>query len=88
MGPIARRSIELKTVPIVITTVEDWAARHPNATILPLETGFFRDYTAGAAYGEYFVRDTLLFPTGEIDDRLPAKSQLPLKSGILLKRIL
>ncbi len=76
MGPLVEQVEPLEMVPIVITTVEAWAEQHPDSTILPLETGFFRDYTAGAAYGEYFVRDELLFPLGEIDDRLPAKSQV------------
>ncbi|MEM8857007.1 MAG: DUF3179 domain-containing protein [Chloroflexota bacterium] len=76
MGPLVGQVDHLELVPIVITTVEEWAAQHPDATILPMETGFFRDYTAGAAYGDYFARDTLLFPVGAVDERLPAKSQV------------
>ena len=76
MGPLVGQIEQLELLPIVITTVAAWAEQHPTATILPLETGHFRDYTPGTAYGEYFVRDELLFPVGEIDQRLDAKEQV------------
>ncbi|MFK7801016.1 MAG: DUF3179 domain-containing protein [Anaerolineae bacterium] len=76
MGPLVGQVDQLEILPLVITTIEAWQAQHPDATVVPLETGTFRDYTAGAAYGDYFVREELLFPVGEIDDRLPAKTQV------------
>ncbi|MEM7800635.1 MAG: DUF3179 domain-containing protein [Chloroflexota bacterium] len=76
MGPLVGQVDHLERLPIVISTVGEWAERHPDATILPLETGHFRDYTAGAAYGEYFYSDDLRFPAALIDDRLPAKAQV------------
>ncbi|MEM9777568.1 MAG: DUF3179 domain-containing protein, partial [Chloroflexota bacterium] len=76
MGPLVGKVDQLEVFPVVITTKEAWTAQHPDSTILPIDTGFFRDYSSGAAYGEYFARDTVLFPVGEIDDRLSAKEQV------------
>ena len=35
-----------------------------------------RDYSAGAAYGDYFVSEETLFPAGHANGRLPAKTQI------------
>jgi hypothetical protein len=52
-GLIPRPSA-LAPVPLFVTTWADWSARHPETTVLTLETGVVRDYASGAA-----VRDEL-----------------------------
>ena len=76
MGPLVGQVERLETLPILLTTVAEWAAQHPDATILPMETGVFRDYSSGAAYGAYFYEDELRFPAPLDDDRLAAKDQV------------
>lgn len=76
MGPLVGQVDRLETVPILLTTVAEWAEQHPDATILPIETGVFRDYSSGAAYGAYFYDDELRFPAPLDDDRLAAKDQV------------
>lgn len=39
-----------------------WLERHPHTTVVSLETGYDRDYTPGAAYGDYFGSSATMFP--------------------------
>lgn len=41
-----------RPVPMVVTSWADWAARHPETTVLTLDTGVVRDYASGAAVRE------------------------------------
>ena len=41
--------------------------------MLRLETGFKRDYSSGAAYGEYFASPNLMFPTNVDQSKLKQK---------------
>ncbi len=66
VAPGAEASAPLKArVPVFVTTWADWAARHPETTVLTLDTGVVRDYASGAA-----VRD-------ELATREPRFSALP-----------
>ena len=73
VGPLTGSGIKLAVLPLVIERWSDWLARHPATTVLSLETGHQRDYLPGAAYGEYFTTDRLMFPARTADRRLAAK---------------
>jgi len=62
VGALTGSGIELKTRPVTITTWEDWKARNPHTRVLSLNTGYRRDYTPGAPYGDYFSSPELIFP--------------------------
>jgi Protein of unknown function (DUF3179) len=68
VGDLTGSGIELKTRPVVITKWSDWQARNPSTKVLALNTGFPRDYRAGAAYGRYFSSPDLMFPAA-VDQR-------------------
>ena len=65
-GPLSKTDIALKTRPMVLTTWADWRARHPETTVLALQTGYDRDYGPGAGKGTaYLLYDQspdLMFP--------------------------
>jgi hypothetical protein len=73
VGPLASRDIELRRLPVVRCSWKTWRSEHPETTVLSLATGFTRDYTPGAAYGEYFASDETMFPVSRRNDRLNAK---------------
>ncbi|MGD8330703.1 MAG: DUF3179 domain-containing protein [Acidobacteriota bacterium] len=73
-GALVGSGAELRVLPVEVTTWSDWRARHPATTVLSLETGYQRDYSPGAAYGEYFASEDLMFPVGGQDDRLAPKA--------------
>ena len=73
VGPLTGSGIELKVLPVAITNWAAWSKKHPNTTVLSLETGFERDYTPGRPYGEYFASADLMFPALVDDERLEAK---------------
>ncbi len=73
-GVLVGRGISLPVLPITVTTWGDWKARHPDSTVLALETGFSRDYTAGAAYGKYFDSPETMFPVWKRDTTLAPKT--------------
>ena len=75
-GKLAGADLELKRLPIVTTTWEEWRRRHPDTTVLSLETGHRRDYGEGVAYREYFAADQLMFPVPFEDDRLKNKQEI------------
>lgn len=72
-GPGARTS--LKTLPVDLTTWQDWQARHPDTTVLSNQTGHARNYQANP-YGRYFAARGLMFPARPMNNRLPAKSPI------------
>ena len=53
-GPLVGQDIRLKVLPVVVTTWGDWFVRHPDTTVLSINTGFVRDYGPGVAYNDYF----------------------------------
>jgi hypothetical protein len=48
-------------------------ARHPDTTVLSLDTGFDRDYTPGRPYASYFNSPDLMFPAQINGTRLEPK---------------
>ena len=73
VGPLTGSGIELKLLPVAITSWAAWHKQHPNTKVLSLETGFDRDYTPGRPYGAYFASADLMFPALVEDKRLEAK---------------
>ena len=76
VGRLARSDIELKILPVVITSWRAWLAAHPDTTVLSLDTGFQRDYRPGRAYGHYFSSPELMFPVAVRDRRLAPKDRI------------
>jgi len=76
VGPLVGAGIELRVRPVAITRWKDWRDRHPQTTVLSVETGYRRDYRPGAAYGAYFASPELMFPAQVRDDRLAPKDQV------------
>ena len=52
----------LTPVPVLRTTWGEWTGRHPNSTVLSLNTGAARNYEAGAAIAEELAVDGPFFP--------------------------
>ena len=73
VGKLAGSKIELKLLPLVLSSWSEWRSRHPGTRVLSLETGFRRDYGPGAVYGEYFASPELMFPALVKDHRLRQK---------------
>ena len=76
LGPLADKGIALPFESIVTTTWGAWRQRHPDTTVLSLNTGHRRDYDEGAAYANYFGTDELMFNTPFQDDRLANKQEV------------
>ena len=76
VGRLAGSNIELKILPVVITSWQDWLAAQPNTTALSLDTGFQRDYRPGRPYGKYFASPELMFPAVVRDRRLAPKDRI------------
>ena len=70
------KGIELARSYVVTTTWGEWRRRHPDTTVLSLDTGYRRDYNEGAAYRDYFATDRLMFAVPSTDDRLPNKAEI------------
>jgi hypothetical protein len=73
VGPLTGSGIELKVLPVAITTWQEWLAQHPDTKVLALDTGYERNYTPGEPYGEYFASKELMFPMLVPDERLAPK---------------
>ena len=76
VGELTGSGIELKILPVVITSWKDWLAAHPDTTVLSLDTGFERDYRPGQPYGTYFASPELMFPAVVRDRRLDPKDRI------------
>lgn len=73
VGSLTGSDIELKFLPVAITSWAAWLKQHPETKVLSLDTGFDRDYTPGRPYGAYFASSDLMFPVLVDDKRLEAK---------------
>jgi hypothetical protein len=73
-GRLVGSGIELERLPVTLTTWEAWVAEYPDTKVMALETGFVRDYSVGAAYGDYFASPDTMFPVWQRSQILPAKS--------------
>ena len=76
VGPRVGSGVQLTYRAVVTTTWEEWRQKHPETTVLSLDTGFDRDYAEGAAYREYFSTDRLMFDVPALDDRLNNKDEV------------
>jgi len=76
LGPLVDKGIKLPFASVVTTSWGEWRRRHPDTTVLSLNTGHRRDYSEGAAYAEYFGSDRLMFNTPFNDDRLANKQEI------------
>lgn len=76
VGPLADSSIRLPRRTVVTTTWGEWRRRHPQTSVLSLDTGHQRDYSEGAAYRDYFSSDKLMFNSSLLDERLPNKAEV------------
>jgi hypothetical protein len=73
VGPLTGSNIELRVLPVALTSWAQWRVRHPVTRVLALETGFQRDYRPGIAYHDYFSSPELMFPALIKDKRLAQK---------------
>ena len=76
LGPLVDKGIVLPYESVVTTTWGAWRERHPDTTVLSLNTGHQRDYGEGVAYNDYFSTDELMFVTPFNDDRLDNKREV------------
>lgn len=76
VGALVGQGIRLRRGQVVTTTWGEWRARHPETTVLSLDTGHHRDYGEGVAYRDYFATDRLMFTVPQTDDRLPNKQEV------------
>lgn len=76
VGPLVDKGIELEYESVVTTTWAEWRKRHPETTVLSLDTGYSRDYGEGVAYSDYFSSNKLMFNTPFNDDRLDNKREV------------
>ena len=81
IGELVGSGLRLEFLPIVTTRWGEWKSRHPDTTVLSLNTGHERDYREGRAYRDYFSNDRLMFQVPERDRRLKNKAEI---LGILL----
>jgi Protein of unknown function (DUF3179) len=76
VGPLVGSGLVLTALPVVTTTWAEWRRRHPDTSVLSLDTGFSRDYSEGAAYRQYFATDNLMFDVSRHDRTLPNKAEV------------
>jgi len=76
VGELAGSGLRLNLHGVVTTTWGEWRRRHPETTVLSLDTGHRRNYAEGAAYRTYFGSDDLMFAVSRRDDRLPNKAEV------------
>ncbi|MBT3360256.1 MAG: DUF3179 domain-containing protein [Rhodospirillales bacterium] len=72
-GALAGRGIEMKILPIAITSWRQWRATHPHTRVLSLDTGHVRDYSPSGPYGHYFDSPDLMFPALSNGETRPIK---------------
>lgn len=76
IGPLVGKGIRLNRRSAVTSTWGEWKKRHPETTVLSLNTGHRRDYSEGAAYRDYFATDKLMFNVPKLDNRLKNKDEV------------
>lgn len=75
-GPLVGQDIRLRVLPVVVTTWGDWFSRHPDTTVLSIDTGFVRNYGPGVAYNDYFNSPLTWFNVPVADNRLAQKDNV------------
>lgn len=76
VGPLVGQGIQLERGQVVTMTWGQWKSRHPDTSVLSLDTGHRRDYGEGVAYQSYFANDRLMFPVPRLDPRLSNKEEV------------
>ncbi len=76
IGPLVGKNIRLERSYLVTTTWGEWKRRHPDTSVLSLDTGHERDYGEGVAYQSYFATDDLMFEISTRDTRLKNKDEV------------
>ena len=76
IGPLTGQGISLEYLSVVTTTWGEWKRRHPDTSVLSLNTGHKRNYGEGVAYQQYFGTDELMFNVPKIDTRLKNKDEI------------
>lgn len=76
IGPLVGKGIELDYLSVVTTTWGDWKSRHPETTVLSLNTKHKRNYGEGVAYKDYFSDDELMFNVPSVDNSLKNKQSI------------
>ncbi len=76
LGELVDTDVTLPILPVVLTTWEEWQVKHPDTLVLDDNTGFARDYTPGAAYGDYFAFNDTMFPVAQRSSLLGAKDHI------------
>ena len=76
VGSLADSGLRLTSHAVVTTTWGEWKMKHPETTVLSLDTGHRRDYSEGAAYRNYFSTDELMFQVSNTDARLKNKDEV------------
>ena len=80
VGPLADSGIKLSFFPVELTTWGEWMARHPDTTVLALETGVYapeqyeHESDPRATYNDYFASPFTMFPVWERSDALETKA--------------
>ncbi len=67
VGPLVGKGIQLEYLSVVTTTWGEWKKRHPETTVLSLNTGHNRNYNEGNAYKDFFSTDELMFNVPNAD---------------------
>lgn len=70
-GPLEGK--QLKLLPSVISTWEEWLVNHPRSLVLSRETGYARDYNSDTFAGYNRKNSPPVWPVSSLDDRLPPK---------------
>lgn len=65
--------LALPHIPVFTTTWADWHARHPDTTVLDLNTGIVRDYAEGVATRDDRASALPLYPVANVSAKLPTK---------------
>lgn len=76
IGQLVGNDIRLARSYVVTSTWGEWRRRHPQSSVLSLQTGHQRDYGEGVAYQDYFATDKLMFDVPIKDARLKNKDEI------------
>ena len=82
VGELVGSGIELKLLPVTLTTWEEWVSAYPDTTVLDIETGVYpaSSYRVEddrlSIYSSYRRSAETMFPVPERSTRLPTKSRV------------
>lgn len=76
IGKLVGKNLELKVLPVVLTSWGEWKTAHPDTKVLSTDTGYDRPYQVGATYGRYFASPGTMFPIWKQSRILPKKARV------------